>query len=467
MENSRLIKKTGIYLIGNLSSKILSVILVPLYAFYINAESLGNFDYSQTLTNILVPIFFIAIWEAILKFLLSEQEKKEKIIATSAIFSIMQAIVLCIVMVLYYTFINDNNYKYYIITMLISHGIANIWQYFARGVKENKLYVLSGVVSTLINFIFNVVLICILKMQEEALYIAYIMGNLSIFIVIETKLHIIKNIAKKNIDKKLLKKMLLFSAPLVINLISGWLISGFGRIIVTKVLGTTQNGLYAFGNKFSVIVTFIGSVLNMAIIEETIITVKEDKISKSFSDTIQLIFEKFMQLLLLAIPIITIFYIIIKDTEYYESRKYFSLLLIYALLMSMSTNIGSIFQAIDKTKYISLTTIIGAFFTVVISLIFIKFYGVMAVVIAQTIGAFIMLILRYKMAQKFVDIKIKWRNIILLTLTYIFISIICLQCNWIINVIIEFMLIVAITYVNKKYITDIKNFLSKKIKRSK
>lgn len=463
MEKGRLLKKTGIYFIGNLSSKILSVILVPLYAFYISADSLGNFDYSQTIMNMLVPIFFVSIWEAILKFLLSENKEKDNIVTTSAFFALLQAFLLCIIMYVYYTVVNQNEYKFYIIFMFVTHGFANVWQYYARGLEKNKLYVVSGIISTFVNFITSILLICVFKMQAEALYISYIIGNLSIILVIEFKLKILKSIKIKKLKPDSLKKMLLYSAPLVINTISVWLISGFGRIIITNVLGTEQNGLYAFGNKFSVIVTFLGSILNMAIIEEAIIIGKDKDIDNQFSAILQVIFEKFLSLLLLAIPLITIFYYLIEDTEYYASRNYFALLIFYALLMSMSTNVGSVFQAISKTKYISISTLIGSIFTVIISLALVNIVGIFAVIIAQLVGAAIMLISRYKVAQRFVKIKLNWKKIVLLSIIYFIVAIVCLNCNIIFNVLIEVVLFLILLYTNRNYIIKIISFFRNKV----
>ena len=39
--NSRVLKKSAIYLIGNFSSKILMAIIIPIYAFYIQSSDLG------------------------------------------------------------------------------------------------------------------------------------------------------------------------------------------------------------------------------------------------------------------------------------------------------------------------------------------------------------------------------------------------------------------------------------------
>lgn len=78
MENKKIIKKSGLYLIGNLSSKILTSLLVPIYAFYVTSADLGTYDYSHTIMNILIPILFISVWDAIIRFVLSEKNEREK-----------------------------------------------------------------------------------------------------------------------------------------------------------------------------------------------------------------------------------------------------------------------------------------------------------------------------------------------------------------------------------------------------
>lgn len=460
MDNKRLLKKTGFYFIGNLSSKILSVILVPLYAFYITSNDLGQYDYSQTLINILVPIFFMNIWEAVLKFILAEknEEKENKIMSTTIAFVFMVAIILLIAMNIYGKIIEEK-YIGYISIMFVSYGITVVWQYYARAKNENKLYVKAAILGTITNFLLNVIMICIFNIKIEALYISYIMSNIVIFLVIEMRLKVLKDIKKKNVELSILKKMLAFSFPLVINTISVWLISGFGRVYITSKLGTELNGLYAFANKFSVVVTFFGSVLNMAMIEEAIIIGKEDKLDNKFAKTTQIIFEKFLEALIVALPVIYIFYEIIQNTEYYISRVYVPVLLIYSLLMTMATNIASTLQAENKTKYIFSTTLVGSFFTVIISIIFINKIGIYSVLVGQLLGAFSMLVSRYFLVKKITGMKISWKKIMVLFAIYIIVSYCMLQTNIYIYVCMLLVLLALCIYDNKSYIHIIKNKL--------
>lgn len=466
MNKKRILKKTSLYFIGNLSTKLLSAILVPLYAFYVNTEDLGAFDYSQTLLNIIVPIAFLCIWESVLKFILAEEDelKIKKIIGSTVSFSVFVSSILLIFMNIY-GILMKNEYMKYISLMFIMYGLSTIWQYYARAIKENRLYIKSAILGTTVNLLANIVMLCILHMNLEALYLSYILSSFTIFAVIEFKLKVIKNLNKKDLDIKILKKMLIFSIPLVLNTISIWLISGVGRVFVTNYLGAEANGLYAFSNKFSVILTFIGTVTNMAIIEESIIAGKEEGFNNSFANTIQLIFEKWIQLLILVVPAICIFYFLIQNTEYYESKLYFPLVLIYTLFMNMSTNVGSIFQAIDKTKYVFWTTLLGGIITIIISWTEIKFMGIYAILIGQLLGALAMLVFRYFLVKKFTKMKIDWKKFTIYLLIFAIVSVIELNTNVYINIVAFVVILLIIAYLNRKYIIDFKEAILVKIRK--
>lgn len=450
MNNKRLIKKTVIYFIGNLSNKFLAFLLVPIYAIYLKPEDLGKYDYIVTIQNILIPIFLLAIWEAILKFLLFEedQKKKKEIINVATIFTIIQSIILSIIIFIYAKITNLNN-CYYIIGNIITYGLIMVWQYYSRALGENKLYIIASVISTGINLIINIILICILKLGVEGLYISYIISGLINILIIEFKLKILKYISIKKINLSVLKKLIAFSTPLIINLISIWFLSSFARVIIINRLGEFENGLYAFANKFSTIVSLFGSIIGMAFIEEAIIMSKNNKLDNKFSETIERTFKLFLCLIILMIPAVTIFYNMISNTQYIESLKYVPLLLIYATIMSMSTIVGSIFQATNRTKYISITTVVGAVISIIITLTFINKHGVILVILAQIIGSVITLILRYVIARKYIFLNVKINKTVILSILYIIISIISIKNKIAMNVILELILLLVLLIINK------------------
>lgn len=453
MLNKTLIKKSGIYFIGNLSSKVMSALLIPIYAFYINPDELGFYDFSHTVMGILSPIIVLAIWEAVLKFILSEdnEDMRKKVMSTSGIFSIIMSLMFVIIGYVYY-WITSTEIRYFdlVITMIVLHTLVHVWQYYARAKSQNKLYVLAGVISTLVNFISVVVFVVFLNLGLLGLLLSYNLGQLSIIIVIEIKLGVIKNIKLKDFDFLILKKMVFFSSPLVLNLISAWFISGFGRLIITLRLGTEANGLYSFANKFALIITMLGSVITMAIIEEAILSIKSRKVDENFNITLQNLFMIFQTIALLGVPAIVLFYEFIADTGYSDSIIYAPWLLIYAISNTMASNMGSIFQAINKTHFQFTTTLLGGVVTFIVSWLLIDPMGISAVILGQILGATVMLISRYLLVNRFIEIKIKWKPIFFMLIFFFIVMIIATNSHYIISVILLINIIAVVIYKNKK-----------------
>ena len=66
-KSKELVKGTLIYAIGSFGSKILSLLIVPLYTFFIVPEELGNYDLILTTVNLLIPIITLQITGAAYK----------------------------------------------------------------------------------------------------------------------------------------------------------------------------------------------------------------------------------------------------------------------------------------------------------------------------------------------------------------------------------------------------------------
>lgn len=455
MENKNLLKKVGIYFLGNLSSKILSTLIVPIYAFYVSTKDLGSFDFFQTIMSIISPIILCGIWEAVLKFILTTDSKEDKKIITDTtfIFMVVQSLIYFLCAYLFYNIISFNiEYYFLIILMIYFSSIVSLWQYYARALKQNKLFVISGVLSTVVNFISVLFFVVFLKKGLLGLLLSYILGQLITIFIIEYKLKIIKNIKYNNFNIYLLKKMIIFSIPLTLNLLSGWLLSGFGRMLITLKLGSLENGLYTFANKFSLIVVLLGNVITMAIVEEAIISSKEGKLSESFGKNIENLFIIFFNGMFLALPLIKLFYTFISDTEYVNSIYYVPLLLLYAVILNMASNIGTAFQVIEKTKHLFVTTVIGGLVTVVISLIFIGEYKIYAVIVAQLLGAFVMYLSRLYYIRKYSTVFFNEKKIIFYLIIYLLLSVSIVKFGYIYGVFIEIIILTMFFVLNKSKI---------------
>ena len=65
---TRLIKDTFVFALGNLGSKLILFFLVPLYTNYLTTEEYGTADLVFTISQFLVPIFSVVIFDAVIRF---------------------------------------------------------------------------------------------------------------------------------------------------------------------------------------------------------------------------------------------------------------------------------------------------------------------------------------------------------------------------------------------------------------
>ncbi|MCB8817597.1 oligosaccharide flippase family protein [Desulfosporosinus shakirovi] len=465
IKTNTIVKKIILYFVGNFSSKVVMVLLIPIYAFFITPSDLGSFDYAQTIMNILAPIIFLDIWDAILKFSISKKEINHRNVFTTLLLYVFTTLILALGFTFSLYNLGHFNVNYFglIVFMIVTYALAQIWQYSARAVQNSIIYVISGIVGSIICLLLVLIFVVWMKMGLIGLYLSYTISQLCIVLIIEIKIQLCGYFSIKYFDFGLLREMLKFSAPMMLNIISLWLISGLSKVIVTNFLGTSANGLYSFANKFAVLVTTFGSIIAMALIEEAYDTDDLNKYTKKFTYIIQQLFKFYFSVVIVAIPLIQIiFELFLVNTDYYTSVYLIPLFLLYAVFTNVATNFGSAFQVTDKTNYIFTTTILGAVVSVSGSLILLNYIGLYGIIFGQLTGGLVMMLARAFFAYKLTGLNIKWIPIIIPSVYVITLSLIR-------NQIIMFILLIAncifVMLRNKNEIMNIIKMIQKKCSR--
>ena len=79
MLNLRRAAKTAfVYFAGNVLSKLVIFILFPLYTAYINPVQYGNYDLACSMINLIAPIAFVQIWDAVFRFSFDSEKTENK-----------------------------------------------------------------------------------------------------------------------------------------------------------------------------------------------------------------------------------------------------------------------------------------------------------------------------------------------------------------------------------------------------
>lgn len=422
-----LIKKTGIYFVGNLAAKMTTALIIPIYAYFVEVSALGEYDYLISLMQMAAPLMYCAVWEAILRFVLKEKDLKEKWIgASNAIVISFISIILIIFSAAIFTSVGVLSLLQSSTAAILSifYGLVQMWQYFARSFGESKIYALSGVIGAIVNFVLVIVLVCALQMQLIGLVLSYAVGQITIIGFLEIKLKLIAKFKFEFIDRNIIARFIKFSFPLAINLLLLTYVMTFGRILITNTLGAESNGIYTFAMKFGSVITTVGSIFAMAVVEEAIIRIDKPGADSFFQEVVSNAETLLLSISLLALPIVKLFYYVIDKTEYSSSYSLVPIFFFYAIFTVMSTIVGCIFQTKKRTNLVALTSFIGAIFTTLLSLILIQMWGENGVAIALSFGALSMLIARHIFGVKLVRYRfLTFKNFLMVCLL-LFVSIV-------------------------------------------
>ena len=156
--NSRLFKTTIIYFIGTFGSKLLIFFLLPLYSNYLTTEQYGNLSLVTNIVPLIGPIFTLQITETIFRFLCTAKEEEKSHYISNATFLLFVGIMLFIITYIPIAIITKFEYTFLFMMYFIANYLGIFVQQILRGFGKNIDYSITGVLSTIVQLLINVVM---------------------------------------------------------------------------------------------------------------------------------------------------------------------------------------------------------------------------------------------------------------------------------------------------------------------
>ena len=476
-QKKQLMKNTIIIAIGKLSTQIISYLLLPLYTSQLDPSEYGNYDFICTLSIFLCPIITLLMEESMFRYLIDADSKvqRKKIITQTIIYTFFGTVLFTIIAALIMGFGTDYTPMYItaIITFVISNLLIGLSNALSRGLGKIKLYSVSNFILGISTIILNIVFILALSAGAEGLLWANTIANAFTAIVILAILKLPKYIGK--IDKPLMKDMIKYSIPLVPNSISWSIINMSDRIILTQMVSSAANGIYAMANKFPNIINVLYGYFYTAWKESAAKIVKEDN-KNQYYNSIYHDAKRFLYAVTIClIAVMPFAFPIFINEAYDEAYVYIPIVMIATYYSNLSSFYGGIFSAYKDTKIMGTTTIVAAVINLVIDLLLVNTLKIYAACFSTLIANLIVYFYRKKKLKKYLKLKeLKWQGPML------FLALICLAYYakyipgvgnntvllWTINVI---SLVIAVLYSllnNWKFIKGIVNTIKGKFSRA-
>lgn len=411
---TKFIKSSFIFFIGNLLCRAISFFLLPIYTKYIPTAEYGYYDLSITYLTIITSILFCDIWSSVMRFMLEKKETdyKYKSILSGFLIFLASTSVYIIIGILLSIFVHID-YLFLIMLYGLTLNLQNMYSFIARGFGKNADFAISGIINTLLMSIGSIIMIVACKMDFSALYIAGIIGNIAQVLYLEYKVKLLKNIKWKYFEKTLLKQMVKYTLPLCINSVSFWLLTSFNRVIISHVMTIADNGIYAVGNKFAVLITLVTTCFTLAWQEMSFARKIDDENNGKFYSKACNLYIKFLGIgVTLLIPVVLLIFPILVDASYEDAKNILPLFLVATTVNAFSNFIGNIFYAIKDTKNIFISSVISSILNVILCYPLVKILGLNGATLSMLISFTVNILIRYKILNKKIHLVIDWKTIL-------------------------------------------------------
>lgn len=375
-----LLKNTGIIAIGQLSSKLFTFLLLPVYTSLLLPDDYGTIDVLQTIISLTLYIITLQLECAVFRYIIENRNNIEdqKCYASSGLIAVVIMLLLSTFVIIGVNIFIEIPYIGLFMLSIFSQSIYFYFSNIARGLGKNRDYAIVSFIVTISSLVTNIVLIVVFKQGAYSILVALIVSNFIGFAYYFFKLKFWIYLSKCYYSKDKLKTMLSYSLPLIPNAVSWWIANTSDRLIIMLFIGASANGIYAAASKIPTIYTTLFSVFNVAWTESVSLAMQDQNCAEYISKMMNQSF-KFFSFLNLGIVVCTsLFFNLLVGEQYAESYIHIYILLIAIFINSLCSLQGGILGGLKNTKAIGWTTAVGAVVNFIFNLCFVKIIGLYA-----------------------------------------------------------------------------------------
>jgi len=421
-------KTTAIYSIGNIATKLVGIILLPLYTAHITVADYGLLGILEISISILTQVLMFGQHQAYVRFFCrgDKNPTQKDILYTLLIFLLFVGLVLNIFGNLWadklaHLFDKPEEFKLYIhiSLLIIAVRLINKLVLSSFRAKENaSLYVVSNVTKLVVTLCLNIYFVAFLKIGIKGILYSYVIGEIIMSLLIFPKLitdH------KFFFSFSSLIKAIKFGSPLIFVALGGMFLSMGDRYIL-KFLGNYEEvGLYNLGYKIANILSiFLIQSFQLGIqpIAYKMFKQKGDKrfYSKMLTYSMFVLTWAGLGLAIIGKELIKT---LALNSDYWIAYTIVPYI-IFGLLFSGARAVVNIGLYIThKTSSIAINTICAAVLNILLNFLLIPKFHMLGAAYATIISFIVLYFLSYRAAQKQYKIPYENKKLMLLIILWI------------------------------------------------
>jgi len=414
-------KHSAIFALGNLLSKAIGFLLIPMYTAYLTPADYGILEMLIVTLEIVILISALGMGNGLIKaysFDYENEVQRKEAISTAYYFVIIVSFVVFGILIVFsesisLTLVSTTEYTNLFVLLFITGivKISNIIPFrLLRAKLESVKYITINLTGFVIAVTLNIYFIAFLKKGIAGIIYSDLISSSVVFII---NLILIRKSLIWGFSKEKLKGMLRFSLPFVPTTLMYQIIVVSDRYFLEHLSTTHELGLYSLGNKFASILQFV-FIAPFATVWPSIFfpLAKKDSAKEELSR----IFTYFLFIgTFLALGLSLFADVVIKTITtpgFHTAYKVVPLLVISIIFYGIYMYVSAGISISGKTEYLLYVTCMAAMVNLILNYLLIPSHGMMGAAYATLIAQAAMCILSFAVSTKLYPIKYEYNRIL-------------------------------------------------------
>jgi len=405
---TNLIKDSLVFAVGSIGSKLILFLMVPLYTNIMSTGEYGTAELFQTVTTMLYSIFCLNIFSAVIRFGLSKSEKREDVLVCAMAIGSVGSLA-CVMMTPVVRFYSGlAQWRWALCANTIFTLFLNIEMNYLKASDKNLLFAVTSLLQTLVLALTSVVLLLVFKMGVKGFVISYLLSAFSACAIPLIWGNIHSDIRRGRFKTDLAKRMVQYSAPLVISALSWWIIHSSDKIMIEQMLDVASLGLYAVAAKVPTVINMSSGIFMQAWGISSIKEIESTKDTSFYSEILVLYSTVLFLVTIMFIMLIQPFMHIYVGKDFVGGWVYAPLLITAATFSSISGFFETLYAALKLSTNNMICTLIGAVLNIIINYIGIQRIGILGAVIGTTTAFLTLAVIKMVDIKRHMSIQIRY-----------------------------------------------------------
>lgn len=444
-----LARNTGVIALGSFGSKAISFFMLPIFTRILTRDDYGKIDFFTTTISLLIPILTLGIVEAVFRFTMDDidDKAKSKVLSSSLVICIIGTVAFLVCSPILYRIHSISILVIYMIFSIAINSISAIFKTFIRAQQKLMIYAIGDIIHTTSFATLGIVFIAVLKFGLHGYLLAIIFSGIADILYLTIAGKIYKYISLGEISISYIKKMLVYSLPLVPNNISWWIMGVSDRYLLIFFLGFASNGVYSVSYKFMSLITIIKGIFYQAWQISAVQQYNQKGKNIFYSNVFKILYTFLLLMVIIFAFILKPLVCLMTGSDFYDAWKYIPFLFLGAVFSAFSSFFGVGYIASKKSIGAFRTSIIGAVVNLSINIIFIPILGIQAAALSTMLAFLAMWIMRIFETRKYFQISVNW----VVLIVNILLVIVSLFANFITTygIIIQIIAMILFVYINR------------------